>query len=410
MHSPHTHSSLAPALFLGGLLAGSLGGALSGCESSRAGAAVPADTTPEVVEVSTATARVEQIPNTLALDGTLQPRRHARLSPLVSGHVAQVRVERGDVVAEGDPLVVLRQVDLRLAARAASARAEAQLEQLGVERTTEFDPDAVPEVVAARADWENLEDQLRRVTPLHAEGVVDDRSFEQARSAAEAARARYDQARTRARGSLASYVALSSEARLRRNEASNTTVRAPFAGAIMERLVEVGEFVGTQSPVVELVDASELRLELAVPERYAALVHEGQSVQVTVDGTEQQVTGEVRFIAAALDTANRTLTIEVVIDNHDGAIRAGHFARAELQLDGTRRVVRVPTNALSERAGVYRLFVVEDGIATTTAVRVIDRTDDVTTLDAELPDGTVVVTLPPRNLADGVPVRVVPES
>jgi membrane fusion protein (multidrug efflux system) len=205
---------------------------------------------------------------------------------------------------------------------------------------------------------------------------------------------------------MASYVALSSEARLRRNEAANSTVRAPFAGVVMERLVEVGEFVGPQVPVVELVDASELRLELSVPERFAALVHVGQSVSVTVDGTEQEVVGEVRFIAAALDTSNRTLTIEVVIDNSDGAVRAGHFARAALQLDGTHTVVRVPSNALSERAGVYRLFVVADGVATTTAVSVLETHGDVTTLDADLADGAVVVTLPPRNLADGVPVHV----
>jgi membrane fusion protein (multidrug efflux system) len=320
--------------------------------------------------------------------------------------VADVRVERGDAVEEGAPLLMLRQVDLRLAARAASARAEAQFQQLGVDRAVAFDPDAVPEVVAARADWENQEDQLRRVTPLHAEGVVDDRTLEQTRNAVAAARARYDQARTRARGSMASYVALSSEARLRRNEAANSTVRAPFAGVVMERLVEVGEFVGPQVPVVELVDASELRLELSVPERFAALVHVGQSVSVTVDGTEQEVVGEVRFIAAALDTSNRTLTIEVVIDNSDGAVRAGHFARAALQLDGTHTVVRVPSNALSERAGVYRLFVVADGVATTTAVSVLETHGDVTTLDADLADGAVVVTLPPRNLADGVPVHV----
>ncbi|MCA9532712.1 MAG: efflux RND transporter periplasmic adaptor subunit, partial [Myxococcales bacterium] len=171
-------------------------------------------------------------------------------------------------------------------------------------------------------------------------------------------------------------------------------------------LVEVGEFVGTQSPVVTLVDASQLRLELAVPERFAALVHVGQQATVTVDGTGQEVLGEVRFIAAALDTDTRTLTVEVVIDNADGAVRAGHFARAELQLDGTRSVVRIPSSALSERAGVYRVFVVRDGVAATTAVRVIETAGELTTLDADLPDGAVVVTLPPRDLADGVPVHV----
>ncbi|MBK8406780.1 MAG: efflux RND transporter periplasmic adaptor subunit [Sandaracinaceae bacterium] len=387
------------------LLSLTLALASAGCESTSARAAQPTDTTPDPVAVTTATAQLQQNPNVLSLDGTLAPRRSARLSPLVAGHVAEVRVERGDVVAEGAPLVILRATDLRLTARAASARAQAQLDLLGVDQTDDFDPEAVPEVVAARSEWANLDDQLQRLTPLHERGVVDERTFQQARIAAEAAQARYDQARTRARGSLASYVALSSEARLRRNEAGHTTVRAPFAGAVMQRFVEVGEFVATQAPVVELVDASELRLELAIPERFAALVHVGQRADITVDGTEQEIVGEVRFIAAALDTATRTLMIEVVVENADGAVRAGHFARATLQLEGARPVLQVPSSAVTERAGVYRVFVVSEGAAVTTVVRVIRIEGDVATLEADLPEGAVVVTAPPRNLADGVLVQ-----
>jgi multidrug efflux pump subunit AcrA (membrane-fusion protein) len=129
--------------------------ASTGCESSRAGAARPRrPNAPEPVAVRTAPAQVDQIPNVLGLDGTLAPKRSARLAPLVSGHVAEVRVERGDVVAEGAPLVILRATDMRLTARAASARAQAQFDQLGVEDTDDFDPDAVAEVVAARAEFE----------------------------------------------------------------------------------------------------------------------------------------------------------------------------------------------------------------------------------------------------------------
>jgi RND family efflux transporter MFP subunit len=363
------------------------------------------NTSAEIVEVETVTVQKTTAPNVLELDGTLAPKRRARLSPLVNGHVSDVRVERGDVVREGAPLVVLRATDFRLVARAASARAEAQLDQLGVDTARDFDPDAVADVTAARSDWEAKRDQLQRLTPLHASGVVDDRTYEQTRIEETAAHARYDQARQRARGSLATYTALASEASLRRNDASNTTVRAPFAGAVVDRLVEVGEFVSTQTPVVELVDATELRLELAAPERYATLIRVGQPVSITIDGTDETLEGVVRFVAASLDTTNRSLMIEVVADNHDLRIRAGHFARGRLTLDGTHDIMRVPASAVAERAGVFRVFTVERGIATTRVVRVISSTPDTVTLEADLPDGAAVVTRPPRTLADGVHVR-----
>ena len=86
-------------------------------------------------------------------------------------------------------------------------------------------------------------------------------------------------------------------------------------------------------------------------------------------------------------------------------MRAGHFARATLQLEGTRPVLQVPSSAVTERAGVYRVFVVSEGAAVTTVVRVIRIEGDVATLEADLPEGAVVVTAPPRNLADGVLVQ-----
>jgi hypothetical protein len=67
--------------------------------------------------------------------------------------------------------------------------------------------------------------------------------------------------------------------------------------------------------------------------------------------------------------------------------------------------MRVPSSAITERAGVFRLFTVEHGVATTHVVRVIESTHDVTTIEADIPDGSSVVTRPSRTLADGVHVR-----
>ena len=110
-------------------------------------------------------------------------------------------------------------------------------------------------------------------------------------------------------------------------------------------------------------------------------------------------------IAASLDTTSRTLMIEVVADNQDLRVRAGHFARGRLTLDGTHDIMRVPASAVAERAGVFRVFTVERGVATTRVVRVISSTPDTVTIEADLPDGATVVTRPPRTLADGVHVR-----
>src|SRR5690606_32948221 len=249
-------------------------------------------------------------PNTLELDGTLRAKRSASLSPLVGGHVSEVLVERGDVVKEGQILMRLRASEYKLAAQAASARASAQLEQLGVERgeAGNVDPDRIAAVAAAKATWEANRDQQARNAQLHSMGAISDQVLEQSRAAEAASRANYESARQGVGASLASYSALSAEAARLRNDADNTRIRAPFAGSIVMRSAEVGEFVSPQAPIVEIVDASELRLELKVPERNAGQIVVGQPVHITVDGTDEEITGTVQFVSAALDVATRTLT------------------------------------------------------------------------------------------------------
>ncbi|MBC7172784.1 MAG: biotin/lipoyl-binding protein, partial [Polyangiaceae bacterium] len=202
---------------------------LGGCSGQPEASAAPT-ATETAVEVAVERASGVTVPNVLELDGTLRAKRSARISPLVAGHVKRVLVERGDVVRQGQTLIELVSTDLALDARAASARATAQREQLGLEagQTDQVDAEENPQVIAAKADWDAIRDQLERNQQLHSMGAISDQVFEQSRSAEAAARARYQSARQGVHASVASYSALSAEAARRRDDASNTRVKAPF--------------------------------------------------------------------------------------------------------------------------------------------------------------------------------------
>src|SRR5690606_39086417 len=184
VHIMSKHSRMY--LAVGALLAPGLLGC-SGDPSAEASARTPDPDVP----VTVANAELVEVPNTLELDGTLQAKRSASLSPLVGGHVSEVLVERGDVVTKGQILMRLRASEYQLAAQAASSRASAQLEQLGVERgqTQNVDPDSIASVAAAKATWEANRDQHQRNVQLHATGAISDQVIEQSRAAEAAARA-----------------------------------------------------------------------------------------------------------------------------------------------------------------------------------------------------------------------------
>ena len=166
--------------------------------------------------------------------------------------------------------------------------------------------------------------------------------------------------------------------------------------------------MGPQNAVVELVDAAELKLILEVPERAAARIQVGQAAEITVDGAGEVLKGTVRHLAGALDATRRTLTIEVYADNATGAVRPGHFARARIELGGARPALEVPATALTERAGVSRIYVVRGDKADAEIVQVIERRGDRLVVEGGLKAGEAVVAVPPRTLADGSPVTADP--
>jgi multidrug efflux pump subunit AcrA (membrane-fusion protein) len=102
----------------------------------------------------------------------------------------------------------------------------------------------------------------------------------------------------------------------------------------------VGEFLNAGAPVATLVRIHPLRLRLAVPEREAAAIRQGQRVRA--DQT-------------------RSLMIEAEIPNPQGRLRPGAFARGEIVVQPDRRLVTVPAEALVTFAGIEKVLVVEGG-------------------------------------------------
>ena len=86
-------------------------------------------------------------------------------------------------------------------------------------------------------------------------------------------------------------------------------------------------------------------------------------------------------------------------------LRAGHFGRARIALGGARELMKVPSSALVERAGVNRIYVAVDGVAEARIVEVIERAGDEVWVEGTLADGEQVLVSPGRDIADGVGIE-----
>lgn len=272
------------------------------------------------VTVTVETVAVERVERTVDFVGTLRADAEAEVATEVDGRLLTIDADLGDQVKEGQ---VLASLD--------SATLDAQLRE-------------------ATANLQKASTDETRAEKLKAQGVMSQQEFDTISSAQHVAQARRDV--------LAIHLA-------------HTKIRAPFAGRIAKRLVDVGNYVRVGTPIFVLVADDPLRLRGEVPERFVSELAIGQEVRGSVEAFPGDVLkGRLARISAAADSTSRALTVEATVPNPDGRLKVGFFCKAAILTRSDAEALVVPVEALVNFAGVTRVFVVdESGVARTRPVR-----------------------------------------
>jgi len=351
------------ALALTSLLLGLLG--LSAC-SRPASAQVAEEAAPVAVE--TAVAKLEALPETLHLPGTLQAYQSAEVAADQPGRVVATFIERGDAVTASQSLVRLDSRAARLTNLESRARA-----------------------AALAAEDENAALECQRAQQLFAASAIPRSEFDRMSASCAAARHSVDAARARQK--------LSEQA------VGDSIVRAPFAGRIAERRVTIGEYVVPGAKIATVVDVSKLRLELEVPESATGRIAQGLPVVFSVAAFPgRRFTGKIVYIGPVVETSGRDQVVEALVENPDEELRPGMFASSELGV-GTRELPVVPERALFGREGARRVFVVQGGRVEERVVLAGDAKSGAVPIVTGIEPGDRVVLSPPSTLRDGARVK-----
>jgi RND family efflux transporter MFP subunit len=314
---------------------------------------------------------------TLALPGTLQGFVQSPILARASGYVKRwsrdigSRVEKGELLAELETPEIDQQLSQAMAAREQAASS------LALAKST-----------AER--WEALRKR----------DAVSQQELEERRSGD-----------TQARANLAA--ADANVERLRQLEGFKRVV-APFSGVITRRNVDVGDLIdagGGGRALFLLSQTDPLRVYVNVPQSYAQLVKPGQEVRVTQAELLGQVfLGKVARTAASIDTATRTMQIEIALPNRDGALLPGAYVQVSLPLQASK-ALSIPTNALLFRGEGMRVAVVDaEGRVRLRPVTVgRNYGENVEVLDGITVNDQLVLN-PSDSLAEGDPVNVAPAT
>ncbi|MDY6919840.1 MAG: efflux RND transporter periplasmic adaptor subunit [Pseudomonadota bacterium] len=302
------------------------------------------------------------IPRSLQAVGTLRAVRSVMLSTETAGRVVKIEFEGGQTVAADSLLVQLYDAPER--ADRAAAQARAQLSSAQLKRSRRL-------IDSGAESRENLDER-------------------------------------RAEADQAAAIVTQMEARIEQKQ-----VRAPFAGQLGIRRVDLGQYLQPGDAIATLTDTSQLFVDFAIPQQQLRWLQPQAQVRITADAwPEREFTARVETIEPQVNAETRNITVRAVLDNPDNLLRAGMFVNAALQLPAQRDQLVVPTTAIQTSAAGDNLVVIrgEDpttgGTAEFVRVTVARRMGDLAVISSGVKINDVVITEGQLKLSPGARVQV----
>lgn len=305
-------------------------------------------------------------PTIVRCQGSLVADDQTTVGARVAGLVQETYVDVGDAVEPGQKLVSLddREFQLQLAAaEAALLQVRALVGLKPGDPVAQLNPLNAPPVREARATLEETTGRRQRWELLRAQNGVTEEELQTLIAAEKVAEARFASALNSVNSNIAQIAVRSAEVELAKQRIRDSQIVAPFAGFVQQRFVAAGTFVQIGSPLVGIVRIDSLRFRGTVPERLATELEIGQKVHLAIESVAEPVEAKVTRISPALDMASRSLMFEALVDNHDGALRAGLFGEAEVAIDPNARAMVIHESSLVEFAGTQKVWKVVDGSA-----------------------------------------------
>ncbi len=317
-------------------------------------------------------ARRGAIGQVITASGSLAARRESRIGTEVAGRVLRILVKEGDRVEAGAPLFQIDPSPYEMGLRQAQAGLD-----------------------VAAAEQRQIDADLHRGSALRKQNVVAQQEVDRLSTQLAVAEARVRQAEQ--------------VVGLARHQLERTTVPAPYAGSIAQRLVDEGTTALVQPQTVLLViqETAELEARAAIPESQLALVQVGDPLTVSVEGVPQPIATTVSAVSDTIDPATRTYLVKAIVPNANHTLKAGVFAVLELHPRAKSEVLLVAREAVRTEDARTRVMVIRDDRSVAVPVRI----GLVNEHDAEVVDGIaegdlVLVGASARTIAPGMRVHV----
>ena len=306
------------------------------------------------VAVRTLAIEPRKIEDALLLPGRVAALQEAQLGAQRAGQVVEILADKGQAVETGQ---VLLRIDSRLWE---AARKRAAIEVRDAEK------------------------DLKRWKELEKSGAVSASDYEGIQRRQESAEIALEEAEVMV---------------------SQCEVRSPFAGVIVDRGVEVGDYANEGQAVMSVIRLDRVKVAFDVPEQDVAALQPGQSKKFTLAAMPgREFAGEVTFVSSQAGRDSNSFAAELEAENADGTLKAGMIAQVALVRQERDGAMLVPLAAIVPRKGEHYVFAVENGRAVRKRVLMGALIGHEAVLESGVEAGERIVVEGHRGLQDGQPV------
>jgi HlyD family secretion protein len=395
---------------------------LHGCGKKEAAkeAAAGAETeapTPVTVE----TANRGAIDRVVSADAVLYPINQSNVTSKINAPVTRVLVNRGDHVRAGQVLAVLESADLASAAN----ESQHQIEEAQAAYDLLTGATAVDDRTKAEADVQSATETLDAAKKVYEnraaaqkEGALAQKTVDEAKLAMMQAQIQYETAQRHlealsqvgqkqsVRGAEAQVNAAKAHYESAKVQLSYAQITSPIAGVVADRAVYPGEMATSGSPLVSIVDISDIVARANVPVKEASAIKVGRPARIA--GPDGDIPGTVTVVSPAVDPTTTTVQVWVRASNPEEKLKPGGTVRVAIIAETIQNTIVVPASALlnGDEGGQKVMVIDKNSVAHEHMVSVGVRQGDRVQILSGLQEGDQVVTSGGLGLEDKAKVAI----
>jgi len=309
----------------------------------------------QALQVRTQVMQPRKLTDAMTISGSLLPNEEVNLSFETSGKITDIYFQEGQRAHKGQLLAKLNDATL-----------QANLRRL-------------------QAQQQLTEDRLRRQRILLEKEAVSKEAFQEAEAALLSLRAEIEQVQA---------------------QIAQTELRAPFDGTIGLRKVSVGKYVSPSEAIAALTATDVLKIEFAVPERYAGNLHAGDTLSFIVEGDLEKRLAKIYATDSRVNTDTRTYTVRALYNNANRSLMSGRYVQVTLTTQHFNNTLAVPSEAIISEMGIDKVFLYRSGTAQPVEIKKGLRTDKEVQIISGLEVGDTVITSGTMQLRMGMKVEI----